>query len=188
MKAIKILFFVLLGIITLVLLSAAFAPDSVTITTEITINAKPESVFNNVASLKNWKNWSPFEHDSTIVDTFSGADTGVGSTRKWKGEIIGEGKMTVLEANKFTHIKNNLDFGTKGGATGTWTFNQADSTKTHVTWSTHITGLKFPFERLMGLILEPMMKPMFDDGLKDLKEYTETGKVDKSDNKKLKNE
>jgi ribosome-associated toxin RatA of RatAB toxin-antitoxin module len=188
MKSLKIFLFIIVGIIILVLLAATFAPNNVTITTSITIDAKPKQIYNNVVSLKNWKHWSPFEHDSTMTDKFSGPESGVGSTREWKGKAIGEGKMTVIEATEYTHIKNNLDFGTKGGATGTWTFNQADSTKTHVTWSTHITGLKFPFERLMGLILEPMMKPMFDDGLKDLKEYTETGKVDKKENKKLKNE
>ena len=188
MKSLKIFLFIIVGIIIIVLLAAAFAPDNVTITTNITIDAKPEQVYNNVVSLKNWKHWSPFEHDSTMTDTFSGPESGVGSTREWKGNAIGEGKMTVMEATEYTHIKNNLDFGTKGGATGTWTFNPVDSTKTHVTWSTHITGLKFPFERLMGLILEPMMKPMFDDGLKDLKEYTETGKVDKTEKKKSKHE
>ena len=177
MKSIKILFFILLGIITLVLLAAALAPDNVTITSQITINSKPEKVFNNIVSLKNWKNWSPFEHDSTMTDTFSGPESGVGATREWKGKKVGDGKMTIIEARKYSRIKNNLDFGIKGGATGTWTFFPVDSTKTHVKWSTHITGLKFPFERLMGLVLEPMMRPMFEDGLSDLKEYTETGKV-----------
>ncbi len=177
MRSLKILFFILFGIIAVALIAAAFAPDNITIATQTTINAKPEKVFKNVVSLKNWKHWSPFEHDSTMVDTFSGPDSGVGATRQWKGNVIGEGKMTVVEAKEFTMIQNRLDFGAKGGATGTWRFSPIDTAQTNVIWSTHITGLKYPLERLMGLVLEPMMRPMFEDGLADLKEYTETGKV-----------
>ncbi len=177
MKSLKVFFFILTGIIAVVLIIAAFIPDNITITTETTIYAKPEKVFNNVVSLKKWKNWSPFEHDSTMVDSFSGPDAGVGATRQWDGKIIGKGKMSVVEAKEFSLIKNKLEYSTKGSATGTWHFSSINATQTRVIWSTHITGLKYPFERLMGLAVKPMMKPMFEDGLADLKEYTETGKV-----------
>ncbi len=177
MKFLKIIFYLLIGIILLLLVIAALVPDNITITTGTTIDAPSEKVYNNVVSLKNWKNWSPFEHDSTMTDTFSGPDSGVGATRIWKGKTIGEGKMTIVKAIPFTLIKNQLDFGPKGNATGTWTFSAVDSTHTKVTWSTHISGFSYPFERLLGTVLSPIMKPMFENGLADLKEYTETGKV-----------
>jgi len=131
--------------------------------------------FRFVVVLKNWKYWSPFEHDSTMADLFTGPDTGVGASRSWNGKVIGKGKISVIEAQPYTHIKNILDFGHKGNTTGNWTFSPEETTKTTVMWSTHIGNLSFPFERLLGKILKPMMKPMFDKGLKDLKKYTETG-------------
>jgi len=188
MKSLKIIFFSLLAIIAIVLVAAAFLPDNITITSNIIINTKPEKVYDNVVYLKKWKNWSPFEHDSTMSSKFSGPEAGVGSTREWSGEVIGAGKMTTVAANG-SHIKNRYDFGKKGGATGDWTFTTLDATKTKVIWSTHITGLKYPVERILGIFLNPLMKPMFDNGLKDLKEYTETGKItDKEINNSSKNE
>jgi ribosome-associated toxin RatA of RatAB toxin-antitoxin module len=177
MKTLRLIFFILTGIIVLTLVVAAFLPDNITITSSVEINAAPATVYGNVVTLKNWKNWSPFEHDSTMTDRFSGPDSGVGATRQWKGKKMGEGKMTIVEAKPFKLIKNKLDFGPKGGAEGTWKFIPLDSARTKVTWSTHITGLSYPAERLLGAAIRSMMKPMFDNGLKDLKQYTETGKV-----------
>jgi len=176
MKIYKIFLYALLSLILLVLVVAALVPDNITITTNITIYAKPEKIYNNVASLKKWKHWSPFEHDSTMVDSFSGPTSGVGATRTWKGKVIGTGKMTVEEATPYSRLTNQLDFNGKGNATGTWTFTPIDTTNTRVTWSTHIGGFKYPFERLIGTILDRMMMPMFEQGLKDLKTYVETGK------------
>jgi len=176
MKIYKIILYTLLSLILLALVVAALLPNSITITTTINIDSKPENVYSNVASLKKWKNWSPFEHDSTMTDSFFGPDSGVGAGRSWEGKVIGKGKMSIKEAKPFSYIKNQLDFGTKGNATGTWTFTPIDTTNTKVTWSTFIGGLKYPFERLMGPVLKSMMKPMFDKGLKDLKTYIETGK------------
>ncbi len=177
MKFFKILFVILTSVVVIVLVVAAFLPDNITITSSVEIKAPAAKVYGNVVSLKNWKNWSPFEHDSTMTDSFSGPDSGVGATREWKGKLIGEGKMTIVEAEPNTLIKNKLDFGPKGGAVGTWTFVASDSTLTQVTWSTNITGLRYPLERLLGVAIRSMMKPMFENGLKDLKEYTETGKI-----------
>ena len=176
MRSLKIIFYALIGIILLLLVIAALVPDNITITTNTTIKAKPEKIYHNIASLKLWKQWSPFEHDSTMVDSFSGPNSGVGATRTWEGKLIGTGKMTVEEATPYAHLTNQLDFNGKGNATGTWTFTPLDTTNTKVTWSTHIGGLKYPFERLLGVVLDPMMKPMFEQGLKDLKTYVETGK------------
>ena len=176
MKIYKIILYAILSLILLVLVVAALVPDNITITTNITIHSKPEKIYNNVASLKQWKHWSPFEHDSTMVDSFSGPNSGIGAARAWKGAVVGTGKMTVEEATPYSHITNQLDFDGKGNATGTWTFTPMDTTNTKVTWSTHIGGLKYPFERLIGTVLDPMMKPMFEQGLQDLKTYIETGK------------
>ncbi len=177
MKILKIIVITLLTLMVLALIAAATAPDNITISSNITINAPASKIFRNVIVLKKWKLWSPFEHDSTMTDSFSGPDSGVGASRSWQGKIIGKGKMTIVEAEPYTHIKNHLDFGPKGDATGNWSFIPVDSAKTKVIWSTHIGGLTFPFERLLGKVLEPMMKPMFDKGLEDLKTYLETGKT-----------
>ncbi|RLD87752.1 MAG: hypothetical protein DRJ09_09675 [Bacteroidetes bacterium] len=57
----------------------------------------------------------------------------------------------------FSYIKNQLDFDAKGNATGTWTFTLIDTTKTMATWSTHIDGLKYPFDRIIDRVLDPSL-------------------------------
>ncbi len=176
MKIYKIILYALFSLVVVLLVVAALLPDNITITTTTNINSNPEYIYSQVVSLKKWKNWSPFEHDSTMVDSFFGPDSGVGAGRSWEGKVIGKGKMTIDEARPYSYIKNRLDYGTRGKATGTWTFTPIETTKTAVRWSTQIGGLKFPFERWMGLLVKPMMQPMFKEGLESLKYYIETSK------------
>ena len=91
MKAIKILGIIILLLIATLTIIPLFLADNVTISSEKVINAKPATVFQQVNMFKNWKHWSPFEDDSTMIDNYEGPEAGHGAKRIWSGEKAGEG-------------------------------------------------------------------------------------------------
>lgn len=173
MKALKVLGVIILVLIALFLIIPLFLADNVIIRSEKVIDAKPSTVFQQVNMLKNWKNWSPFEDDSTMIDTYEGPEAGVGAKRIWTGEMAGEGSLTIVKSEPFSLIQNKLEFGPDGsGGTGTWDFEETDE-GVKVNWSIQITDLKYPVERWYGLMSKSMMTPLMEQGLSTLKEVAE---------------
>ncbi|PCJ89113.1 MAG: hypothetical protein COA57_02555 [Flavobacteriales bacterium] len=159
---------VILGLVTLVL------PSEISVERSALINASPSTVFEEVNVLKNWDHWSPWkEKDPTIKNTYSSVpETGVGSWTKWTSEEEGGGKLTILESEEPTHIKNQLDFEGMGTSYGEWDF-KATENGTEVTWS--FTGDMGYLGRIFpGLLMDGMIGPEFEKGLANLKEHCES--------------
>jgi effector-binding domain-containing protein/ribosome-associated toxin RatA of RatAB toxin-antitoxin module len=173
MKALKVLGVIILVLIAIFLIIPLFLAENVTISSEKVINAKPATVFQQVNTLKNWKNWSPFESDSTMIDTYEGPEAGLDAKRSWTGEMAGEGSLTIIKSEPYELIQNKLAFGPGGsGGIGTWKFKETDE-GVLVNWSIQITDLKYPVERWYGLMSVSMMRPMMEQGLSTLKEVAE---------------
>ncbi len=173
MKFLKILGVIIFILIVIYFVVPFFLADNVIVREDISIKAKPETVFRQVNSLENWIMWSPFESDSTMVSSFSGDERGVGSQRSWDGTEAGVGSMEILVSEPYTFIKNKLVFGPDGGGgVGSWTFDATDD-GVNVRWSIHITDLSYPNLRWMGLFIDTGLKPMMTQGLNSLKELTE---------------
>jgi effector-binding domain-containing protein len=168
MKALKTLGVIILILIAVFLIVPLFLPHDVNISSEKTIHAKAKTVFEQVNNLKNWKRWSPFETDTTMVDTFEGPESGVGAKRTWKGERSGTGSLMIVKSEPYKLIENKLIFGENNdGAKGTWNFQETgDSVK--VTWTIFINDLKYPFERWYGLMSRSVMEPLMKRGLDSL--------------------
>jgi effector-binding domain-containing protein len=171
MRALKIIGLIIVLILAIVLIVPYFLPDNVSITQETKINAKSQIVFRQVNNFANWKAWSPFESDSTMVDTFSGPEQGVGASRSWDGEESGAGSMTILESDPYLYIRNKIKFEPDGGGVGIWNFAATDE-GTKVSWNIHILDLGY-FGRWFGLFAKYSLKPTMKDGLEKLKEVAE---------------
>lgn len=172
MKALKTIGRIILVIVIIAVVVPYFLPDSASTSDELQINATPQVIFRQVNNYKNWKAWSPFEADPTMVDTFSGPEQGVGANRAWIGDDAGTGSMTILESDPYKYISNKLEFGPDGGGgIGAWNFNVTEE-GTKVVWSIRITKLSY-FERWFGLIINFTLKPRITEGLNSLKELTE---------------
>ncbi len=177
MKALKVFGFIILILIAIFLIIPLFLADSVTISSEKTIQAKPAAVFQQVNLLRNWKNWSPFEADTTMVDTYEGSEAGVGAKRTWSGEKSGNGSLTIIESEPYNMIRTQLEFGDEGSsATGTWNLNETEE-GVRVVWAIHIADLRYPFERWYGLMSKSVMKPLMEQGLTTLKTVAEAKPV-----------
>ena len=173
MKALKIFGIILLFLIAAFLIIPLFLPSEVAVSETTIIKAKPQVIFRQVNELKNWLAWSPFEYDSTTVNTFEGPDRGVGAKRIWKGEKSGEGTMTIVVSKPYEYIENQLTFGHDDKAVGSWKFKKTDG-GTEVTWTIQSVDLKYPFGKWMGLMMPSLLKPMLEAGLKKLATVAES--------------
>lgn len=172
MKILKVIGMIILVIAAIVVVVPYFLSDNASTTASTTINAKSQVVFREVNNYQNWKSWSPFEEDKTIVDTYSGPEQGVGATRSWVGDEAGAGTMTILESDPYLYIRNSLAFGPDGGGgVGSWNFRATDE-GTKVSWTIHILNLSY-FERWFGLLINFTLKPMMETGLSNLKNHAE---------------
>ena len=137
---------------------------------ETTINAPPEAVHKQVGDLREWPNWLPFTKQDPSVKTTIVQPTGVGANQHWTSDN-GNGELTFVASDEQKGVEFDMLFDKKYPAKGTITYAKAgDGTK--VTW--HMTGKNDDFlGRWMALAMQPMMGPMFDQGLADLKAKVE---------------
>jgi len=171
-KALKLTLFLIMVIMGLFLLIPVFLPNHVDVKSSIEIHAKQEAVFQQVNVIKNRKKWSPFESDTTLIDTYQGPAEGVGARYTWKGLNQDKGSISILKSQESSYIKTELDFGTQGNSYGEWHFKQIGD-NTLVKWGLHLQGLHYPFGRWLGLLMPKMMKAEANKGLKRLKEIAE---------------
>jgi ribosome-associated toxin RatA of RatAB toxin-antitoxin module len=172
MKALKLTIIIMIALMVLFLIIPVFLPAQAEASDQIGIKAKPERVFEAVNRLQNWKQWSPFETDSTMTNTYEGKQAGVGAIRHWKGQKMGEGSIEIVQSKPYTIIETRLNFGPQGKGKGQWHFEQQGDF-TRVTWHLQIDSLQYPFGKWLGLIMPGMMKKMIDQGLNKLKTVSE---------------
>ena len=174
MKVLKVLIIIVVILAAVFFVVPFFLADSFVISETTEIKARPETVFRQVNSYKNWSNWSPFEADTTMVSTYEGPDRGVGSKRIWDGEKAGKGSITIMKSDPYSYIQNKLEFGPdEGGGIGSWNFEKTDD-GVNATWTIHIQDLQYPFGKWMGVLVEMNMGPIMAQGLKDLKSFSES--------------
>lgn len=143
----------------------------------IQINASAEHVFKIISDLGQWNLWSPWIHvEPTCKTKYSGKAGEVNQTQEWEGEVIGSGKMTLAEVVKNQKTSMKLEFYKpfKSKADVSFSIQGSGNTCT-VTW---IMDSNMP---IFLIFFKKMMLAFigsdFDRGLRMLKEYAETGKV-----------
>jgi effector-binding domain-containing protein len=172
MKALlKILYFFLI-LLFIFLLVGIFFPKSVHIESSIQINASPEIVFEQVNTLKNWDNWSPWQNsDSTMDISYNNVTSGIGASYIWTSKSSGKGKITIADSRPLNYVQVDLDFGTNGKALSSWKFKK-EAKGTFVSWSFDNNKLKY-FERYFIVFFKKNMLTTFKEGLEKLKESSE---------------
>lgn len=172
MKALKIIGAIIGGAVALFLIVAMFVPNSFKVERKIVINASPEAVFAQVNNFKNQENWSPWiQADSTIVNTYTGPENGVGATSTWKSKKSGNGTQTITESVPYSSISSEIKIDDFAPMYGRFNFAPVEG-GTEVTWSDS-GSMSYPFN-IMNLFTEKMMAPDFEKGLANLKKYVES--------------
>lgn len=162
---------ILLALIALFLVVAAFQPSDFRITRSGMIAAPPPVVFGQVNDLHKWEAWSPWAKlDPAMKQTYDGSEAGVGAVSAWAGnKEVGEGKMTIVESRLFDLIRIKLDFYKPMAATHEAEFHFApEGDQTKVTWS--MTGHRNFIMKAFGLVMnmDKMVGGQFEEGMNRL--------------------
>lgn len=172
MKVLKILIIVLVIIVAAFLIIAAFLPSKFHVEQTVEIDRPVEYAFNEINTLPNWVNWSPFDdEDTSMVTTYSGPASGIGASSAWVSEKQGNGSMIITESIPFEKVITTLDFGEQGVAIGYFDFEEIDG-KTKLTWGMD-SDVGYPIERVVFVIMQSMMEDVFLNGLNSIKEVCE---------------
>jgi effector-binding domain-containing protein len=176
MKFIKYLFFALLGIFGVYLLICLFGDKTMKASESITMKGTPIMAYEEVVSYKNWT-WSPWKfHDTTIIETLSGPDAGIGARSSWTSENSGSGFQEIIEAEPGKRLKMKMNYGMETNYSAQFFFEAVgDSTK--VTWT--FDEAETPFIGRGYMTIANMQKTtsnMFKEGLKMLKDKVESKK------------
>ncbi|RPH29200.1 MAG: hypothetical protein EHM93_17525 [Bacteroidales bacterium] len=173
MKALKMILYVLIGIITSLLVFAFFLPDRKVLSNSIVINSYPRPIYGMVNSLKNWEKWSPFqESDTAMVNEYSGPEYGVGAHQTWSSKVNGNGSMTITESIFEKRVVCDLSM-MEGSNDSTLFIIERVPEGTKVTWETRISKAGYPIGRLMWVAMGGMMNKTFNQGLEKLKKVVE---------------
>lgn len=185
MKIFKIILFVIVLLIALILLVAAFLPSKIKVERSLVISSSTASISDKITNLRNWDEWSPWKDiDSTATYTYN--DTvGTGGCMSWKGELLGKGKLSITKITGDS-VVYSLSFVEpfESISTGSFSFS-AEGESVRVTWS-NIEDLSWPVGRILGFFMDfdEMMGPDFEKGLEKLKkasEYIYTYKIEEKE-------
>ncbi|MGI8892091.1 MAG: SRPBCC family protein [Bacteroidia bacterium] len=175
MKTLKILLGILAVLVIAILIMAAIAPTSTTVQRSITINAPSEIVMEEVNSLEQMQNWSPWaEMDPNMIVSYEGNLGSVGSVSKWKGnKDVGSGEQTITNITE-NRIETQLKFYEPWESTAD-AFIQLnpEGDATQVTWS-FTSPAPFPWNAMMLFMnMDEMLGKDFEKGLNKLKVLAE---------------
>ena len=175
MKLSKKLLLGLMGLIALIILAGWLLPAKQRIERSIVVHGKPEEVFNCVATLKRWPDWTAWTTnrfpDMTL--RFEGPESGVGATMVAAGKSSGNGTVKIVEADPTSGIAYALDFneGMQVFAGAIRYTNMSDGLR--VTWTLDADLGVNPLKRWVGLAMGSLMGGDMEHGLAKLKVHVE---------------
>lgn len=103
MRILKIILFIILGIVGIALIVAAFVPKKFHAEGKVTIDRPIQEVYDYVKMLGNQQYYSIwFEMGTDIKTEYSGTDGTVGAKMEWDSKEVGDGKQIIrsLDDNK----------------------------------------------------------------------------------------
>lgn len=174
MKALKYIFFTVLGAAVLFLLMALFARHDYHIERSIEIEAPRDTVFNQVRYFKNAPNWSPWLYlDPNVQTSIDGIDGEAGAVYKWSGnKAIGKGSQTVKSIGP---DRISLDIQLHEFSTNPTYFAFSQKNEyVQVIWAMDM-HVPFPWNALSMLtdMNNSFIGKDFENGLANLKKYCE---------------
>jgi len=171
-----LLFASVVGIFAII---GSLLPRGYAFTSEISIAEKPESLFPEINSLKNWKNWSrqwnPAEIEGLEI-SYNGQPEGVGAAQSWS-DIRGNGKLWITESTPNESIKYEMEFAgfPKMNSSIELLPDPATPSQTLVRWSSEGRLPGGPFYGYFGSFFSGQMKSQYDKSLEKLKLVSEGG-------------
>jgi ribosome-associated toxin RatA of RatAB toxin-antitoxin module len=181
MKALKIIGIVILVLVAIFFIVGLLLPSEVHVEREKMFAAQPQTVFNQVNTIQEWENWSAWHEMADDMEiTYNGPAAGEGAGYSWTSETIGNGSQKIIESRPYEFIKTELDFQQQGTANGTWQFIPVGGDSTKVIWALDADMGSGIVDKWMGLAMDVMVGPNFEDGLNNIEEQIKNMPADTS--------
>mgnify|MGYP000940641981 CR=1 FL=1 len=167
----KRFFLILIGLIVILLVVAAFLPKTFLTERSVVIDRPVAEVYSYVKLVRNQDHYGKWNlSDPEMKKSEVGTDGTVGYIYRWDGEKVGKGSQTITKLDENKAIYTELDFGFGEPAVSHMVLEPVSATSTRVTWG--ISG-KSPWPmNLMGLLYD--VGKDFDEGLANLKKVLES--------------
>ena len=176
MRVLKMVGIGLAALIALILVAGIFLPKRSDSVNSIIINAPKAVIWEQIKSLKNHNNWSPWvEKDPNMKAIFEGTDGNIGSKSSWKGDIIGVGAQTIVAMEDMKSVKVDLKFKEPFESSADALLMLTDQTdgSIKVDW-TFGMNMPYPFNALAPIMGDNGVGDDFKHGLEKLKKICES--------------
>lgn len=175
MKILRILLYLVLGLLALLCLLGLFAKKDYHVERSIDIAAPVALVREQMTNFSNFKNWSPWQKlDPNMKTELTGEVGKVGSVYSWKGsDQVGAGSMTLAaltDSKADIQLKFTEPWASESPVV--YQFSEKEG-KTHTVWS---MDSHFPFPwNVLGMFtdMDKMLGTDFETGLSNLKKLCE---------------
>lgn len=178
MKFLKVLGIIIVALTIIVLVGGMFLPKTYSVSRAITINAPDSLIYKNIADFNEFLKWNPWSKmEPTAKTKVSGPVATQNHLYEWEGKETGQGYMKIksVELNKMVDIE--LKFIKPFENLADTRFDIAtDKAANKVTWT--MSGENNLMGKWMGVFIsmDKMIGKDFEDGLKFLKEKSESRK------------
>lgn len=144
-------------------------PSQYNVQRELVINTSPERIHQFTSDLETWSEWTPwFKDDPSLEVTLGSITKGAGAHQVWTAKK-GGGELTVTRSEPDWGVVYDMDLsGSRPQSTCAMRYEvMADSTRVifemrgDMGWN--LMG------RFFNLLMDPMVGPLFEDGLTRLK-------------------
>jgi effector-binding domain-containing protein/ribosome-associated toxin RatA of RatAB toxin-antitoxin module len=174
MKILKKIGIAIVALIVLLLIISLFLPGTMHVERSVTINAPAGVVFDQVNTVKNWEQWSPWlKMDTTMKVTYNDTLSGTGAGYSWTSTEMGTGTMTLTNSKRNELVDTRLEFGDNGGANSAYRF-EADGNALKVTTTFDPDKTANPIHKYMGMIMRGFLETQMDKGLNEIKRIAES--------------
>lgn len=156
-----------------VIIGGLLLPSQYHVEREIVIQSSPDRIHRYASDLETWPEWTPwFKDDPSLEITLGNVTRGEGASQSWEARK-GGGELTITRSDPAWGIIYDMDL-SKGRPRSINTMRYeslGDSTRVVMSvdgdmgWN--LMG------RYFNLLMDPMVGPLFDDGLMRLKMLAE---------------
>ena len=170
---------VLLGLVGLAVLLGLLAyalPSSVEVERSMVIDAPTEVIHGVLEDLETWPTWTAWDKvgDPTVKYAFSKPARGIGASYTWKGEIYGDGRLTITGSDPETGVLFDTEFDDGAYESHGSILLTADDSGTRTMWTYSANLGLNPLSRYLGLMMDGLVGPDLETGLRRLKHKIES--------------
>lgn len=175
MKPLKKIVLALMVIPIGLIVISLFLPARYRVERSLVMKAKADAVYAHISLLKHWPDWTAWTVAKypDMKYSFAGPESGVGASYSWSGNSSGSGSLKITRVEIGRRLEYEMDFENgKHLSTGAIIIEPGnDAVK--VTWFNEGDLGWNPVSRFFGLLMDRMMGPDFEEGLRKLQQRFE---------------